>query len=201
VFVEFHARSAFSFLEGASQPEELVETAARLQQPAIAVLDRNGVYGSVRQYLAAKKLGLHAHIGAEVACADGAWYPLICESQAGYQNLCRLITRIKMRAPKGEGAATPEEIAEFSKGLVCLAGAEGGPDLEKAFLIFGQQNVYAELQRHMSREQEVRNQHVIDLAGRLQVPLLATNGAWHARPEMFSLASVRRSPSTMRVGS
>jgi error-prone DNA polymerase len=190
VFIEFHARSAFSFLEGASQPEELVEVAARLDQPAIAVLDRNGVYGSVRQYLAAKKLGLQAHIGAEVACTDGAWYPLLCESQAGYQNLCRLITRLKMRAPKGEGSATPEDIAEFSTGLVCLAGAEGGPELEKAFLIFGRNNVYAELQRHLSREQEVRNQHVIDLAGRLQVPLLATNGAWHAHPEQRQILDV-----------
>ena len=81
MFVEFHARSAFSFLEGASQPEELVEVAALLDQSAIGVLDRNGVYGSVRQYLAAKKLGLKAHIGAEVSCTDGSSYPLLCESQ------------------------------------------------------------------------------------------------------------------------
>ena len=190
MFVEFHARSAFSFLEGASQPEELVEVASRLGQSGIGVLDRNGVYGSVRQYLAARKLGLKAHIGAEVTCTDGASYPLLCESQLGYQNLCRLITRAKMRAPKGEGAATPEEIAEHSEGLVCLAGAEGGPEIEKAFLLFGRQNTFAELQRHRSREQENSNQRIVDVASRLQVPLLATNGAWHAHPEQRQIVDV-----------
>jgi error-prone DNA polymerase len=190
VYVELHARSAFSFLEGASLPEELVEVAASLDQPAIGLLDRNGVYGSVRQHLAAKKLNLKAHIGAEVACNDGTSFPLLCESATGYQNLCRLITRLKMRAPKGEGSATAQEIAEFSEGLICLAGAEGGPELDKAFLIFGRDRVYAELQRNLCREQEARNQHVIDLAGRLQIPLLATNGVLHARPEQRQLADV-----------
>jgi error-prone DNA polymerase len=190
VFVEFHARSAFSFLEGACLPEELVATAASLDQSAIAVLDRNGVYGSVRQHIAAKKLNLKAHIGAEVACVDGSSYPLLCESAKGYQNLCRLITRLKMRAAKGEGAASIEEIAEHSEGLICLAGAEGGPELEKAVLIFGKDCVYAELQRHLRREQEARNQHVIDMAGRLRIPLLATNGALHARPEQRQVADV-----------
>ena len=190
MYVELHARSAFSFLQGASQPEELVEMAASFDQPAIGVLDRNGVYGSVRQHIAAKKLNIQAHIGAEIACTDGAYYPLLCESQTGYRNLCQLITRLKMRAAKGKGAATVEEIAEFSEGLVCLAGAEGGPDLDKAFLIFGRDHTYAELQRHMHREQEARNQHLIELASRLNVPLLATNGAWHARPEQRIIADV-----------
>ena len=85
MYVELHARSAFSFLRGASQPEEMVETAAKLDQPAIAVLDRDGVYGSVRQYLAARKLGIRAHIGAEVSCTDGAGYPLLCETRADMQ--------------------------------------------------------------------------------------------------------------------
>jgi error-prone DNA polymerase len=190
VFVEFHARSAFTFLQGASQPEELVEVAASYDQPGIAVLDRDGVYGSVRQHLAAKKLGLRAHIGAEITCTDGTVYPLICETQQGYRNLCTLTTRLKMRAAKGEGAATREEIAGHSDGLVCLAGAEGGPSLETAFLIFGKDHVYAELQRHMRREQEARNQHTIELAGRMKIPLLATNGAWHARPEQRIIVDV-----------
>jgi len=190
VFVELHARSAFSFLQGASQPEELVEVAASFNQPAIGILDRNGVYGSVRQHIAAKKLNIQAHIGAEIACTDGAYYPLLCESQTGYRNLCQLTTRLKMRAAKGEGAATIEEIAEFSEGLVCLAGAQDGPDLDKAFLIFGRDHTYAELQRHMHREQEARNQHLIELASRLNVPLLATNAPWHARPEQRIIADV-----------
>lgn len=167
----------------------MVQTAASLQQPGIAILDRDGVYGSVRQHLAAKKLGIRAHIGAEITCTDGARYPLLSESRKGYQNLCRLITRLKMRAAKGEGAATPEEIAEFSEGLVCLAGGECGPALDKAFLIFGDRT-YAELQRHYRREQEVRNQSTVELARRLGIPLLASNGASYAHPAQRQIVDI-----------
>jgi len=66
MYVELHSRSAFSFLEGSSTPEALVETSARLGMPALALLDRDGVYGSPRQHLAAKKAKIKAHIGAEV---------------------------------------------------------------------------------------------------------------------------------------
>jgi error-prone DNA polymerase len=187
VFIELHARSAFSFLQGASLPEELVEVAACMDQPAIAVLDHNGVYGSVRQHLAARKAGIKAHIGAEVSCTDGARYPLLCENQRGYANLCRLVTTLKLRAPKGEGEATPEEIAAHAEGLICLAGAEGGPALESAFLIFGKHQTYAEVQRHRRRAQEIRNQATVERAARLGIPVIATNGAWHARPEQREL--------------
>lgn len=190
MYVELHARSAFSFLQGASLPEELVQVASELEQGSIAVLDRDGVYGSVRQHLAGEKLGITAHIGAEISCTDGARYPLLCESQRGYQNLCRLITRMKMRANKGEGAATPEEISEYSTGLICLAGAEDGPALPSALLIFGRDHVYAELQRHMRGDQEARNQAVVDLARRLHIPLLATNAPLYARPEQRQLLDV-----------
>src|SRR6266513_1936530 len=97
-FIELNARSAFSFLEGASLPEDLIDTCA--------------------------DFGIAAHIGAEVTCTDGNRYPLLAESRTGYQNLCRLITRMKLRAKKGEGAATPEEFAEFAEGLICLAPAD-----------------------------------------------------------------------------
>ena len=75
--------------------------------PAMALLDRDGVYGAPRFHMAAKKAGIRAHIGAEITCTDGQAYPLLAETRQGYQNLCRLITRMKLRAKKGEGAATP----------------------------------------------------------------------------------------------
>src|SRR5436190_13360052 len=129
-YVELNARSAFSFLEGASLPEDLIATCADFGMPAMALIDRDGVYGAPRFHMAAKKAGIRAHIGAEVTCTDGHRYPLLAESRAGYQNLCRLITRMKLRAKKGEGAATPEEFAEFAQGLVCLtpAGVETSLD-------------------------------------------------------------------------
>src|SRR5689334_16964004 len=122
-FVELHARSAFSFLEGASLPEELVSIAADFGMSALGLIDRDGVYGAPRFHMAAQKAGIRAHIGAEVTCIDGNRYPLLAESRAGYRNLCRLITRMKLRAKKGEGAATLEEIGEYAEGLVCLAPA------------------------------------------------------------------------------
>src|SRR5277367_6825869 len=107
MYIELHARSAFSFLEGASVPEELAEICAQHQMPAMALLDRDGIYGSPRFHLAAKKLKLKAHIGAEITsligCASASnlpRLPLLCASREGYQNLCRLITRTKLRAPK-----------------------------------------------------------------------------------------------------
>src|SRR6202789_3155233 len=123
-YVELHSASAFSFLEGASQPEGLITRAAELEMPAMALLDRNGVYGAARFHTSAKRNGVRAHIGAEIAVSDLGlrltppdWLPhqylkepcrvsLICESRTGYQNLCRLTTRIKLREPKkGQGSA------------------------------------------------------------------------------------------------
>src|SRR5258706_15935054 len=94
-FIELHARSAFSFLEGAALPEALAAHCAQVDQPAMAIVDRNGVYGAVRFHMAAKKAGVRAHIGSEITCTNGLTYPLLVESRAGYQNLCRLVTRMK----------------------------------------------------------------------------------------------------------
>ena len=109
MYVELHAASAFSFLQGASLPETLVERAAALGYGAIALLDADGVYGAPRFHKAAKQAGLKPIIGAELSM--GTWsLPVLVENRAGYQNLCRLITRMKMRAPKGEGSLQLEEL-------------------------------------------------------------------------------------------
>src|SRR3954454_341418 len=99
-YVELHARSAFSFLEGGSLPEALVMAAAGLGLPGMALLDKNGFYGLARFHMAAKKRRLRAHVGTElsIACESGTIiYPLLCAWQLGYRNLCRLITRTKLR--------------------------------------------------------------------------------------------------------
>jgi error-prone DNA polymerase len=178
-YVELRARSAFSFLEGSSVPEELVARAAALDFPALAILDRDNISGAARFHMAAKKAGLRAHIGAEVTCTDGHRYPLLAENRTGYQNLCRLITRMKMRAKKGEGAAAPEEFAEFSQGLVFLASRPDPRFLD----LFGAKNIFVELQRHYNRAEEARNQGLIDFARQHRLPLIATNGVSHATPE------------------
>jgi error-prone DNA polymerase len=145
-YVELHAASAFSFLEGASQPEGLIERAATLDMPAVALLDRNGFYGSARFHTSAKRNGVRAHVGAEVAVSSfgprltpPAWLPhrfaveparlpLLCESREGYQNLCQLITQFKMReTTKQEGAANFDDFEQYAGGVVCLTGGDEGP--------------------------------------------------------------------------
>src|ERR1700737_4701799 len=127
MYTELHARSAFSFLEGASVPEELAAACKEHGMPAMAVLDRDGVYGAPRFYLAATKIRVKAHIGAEVTSAFGWRYPLLVKSREGYQNLCRLITRMKLRASKGEGHVEREELVGLHAGLICLTGGAEGP--------------------------------------------------------------------------
>jgi len=233
MYIELHSRSAFSFLEGASLPENLVATCANLNMPAMALLDRDGVYGSPRFYMAAKKAKIKAHIGAEVTCeyfspqrhrdtekikkhksTDSSVplclcgefrLPLLVSSRLGYQNLCRLITKMKLRAAKGEGAVREEELQEHAAALICLTGGDDGPlalalahggteeargCVERLTNIFGQNNVYVELQRHFDREQEARNHAAIEIAHSLQLPLLATNGVCYATAQERELCDV-----------
>ena len=242
MYIELHARSAFSFLEGASLPEELAAVCAQLNLPAMALLDTDGVYGAPRFHLAAEKAKIKAHIGAEVTCAslhtvilsgasasrsealahskdpyspkaaqrieisrsarnDKSFYlpafrlPLLVSSRTGYQNLCRLITKMKLRANKGEGAVCANELEEHADGLICLTGGAEGPlaaalqqggieeahrQVDRLISIFGHKNVYVELQRHFQREEESRNRAAIDIARSLNLPLLATNGVCYA---------------------
>jgi len=127
MYTELHARSAFSFLEGASLPEELAGACAEQGMGAMALLDRDGVYGAPRFHLAAKKHSLKAHIGAEITSSAGWRCVLLVESRAGYQNLCRLITHIKLHAKKGQGRIAAEDLAGRAAGLICLTGGEEGP--------------------------------------------------------------------------
>src|SRR5690349_19119709 len=213
-YIELHARSAFSFLEGASVPEELNAASLALEMPAMALLDRDGVYGAPRFHLSAKKNGLKAHIGAEITVktpqADVVSIPVLVRNRAGYRNLCRLLTLMKLRVPKhakpGQCAATAEELAAHAKGLICLTGDDDGP-LARALErpdraqeaqrtvdwlrgVFGKKNVYAEVQRHFDRDQEARNQAVIDLARRNRLPLVATNGVSQATASRREVSDV-----------
>ena len=191
-YIELRTRSAFSFLEGASIPEELATACANFDSPAMAMLDVDNVSGAPRFYMAAKKLGIKAHLGAEITGEDGIRYSLLAENRTGYQNLCRLITSMKLRSAKGEAKASEDELRRFAGGLVCMTGGADGPltaalangtgreCLDRLTSIYGARNVYAELQRHMSREEEARNQAVMSLAASHRIPLLATNDVRHA---------------------
>jgi error-prone DNA polymerase len=192
--------------------------------PAIALADRNGLYGTARFHTAAKSFSVKAHIGAEIAVSSfgnklqpSDWLPhqypnepsritLLCATQAGYQNLCQLITRFKMReSTKEEGAATLDDVEEFSAGLICLTGGGEGPLAaalaheghggarklaDRLSSIFGRGNLFLELQRHQLREEECRNQSLLGLAAALHLPVIATNGVRHATAKDRELLDV-----------
>jgi error-prone DNA polymerase len=122
-YVELRCRSAFSFLDGASLPEDLVTAAAQGGHGALALADRNGVSGAPRFFAAARKLGVHPIVGAEVTLPEGPPLLLLVEDRRGYRNLCRLITRMNQGHAKGEAEATLPMLAEHAAGLIALAGA------------------------------------------------------------------------------
>ena len=214
-YIELHAASAFSFLQGASLPEALVERAAALGYPALALLDRDGVYGAPRFHKAALAAG-HPADHRRGADDRGKWQdrqkrrnvqnsvqtsssrafqpfvlPVLCETPEGYRNLCRLITRMKLRAPKGEGALTLDELDGCTGGLVALAGRAAldgrrhgvGGLLDRLVGVFGRDSVYVELQRHLRRDEE-RDNAGARQPGRRRFACrsLATNGVRFATP-------------------
>ena len=205
MYIELKTSSAFSFLEGASLPEELAREAARLEYPALALLDRDGVSGAPRFYKACREAGVRPLVGARISLKGGGELPLLVKKRKGYQNLCQLITRMKLRAPKGKGAVDLDEIELYSKGLVCLTGNVEGPiartirtnGLQKASRmldrlkgIFGRQGVFVEIQRHFLRDQERLNQILISLSERHGLDLLASNGVLYANQQRRSLQDV-----------
>ena len=258
MYIELHAATSFSFLEGASLPEDLVAEASRLGYSALAVCDRDGVYGAPRFHKAALAAGVRPLVGCEIslnpvgigtlagpsssdrqgvpmglrstqrdenlrrAAAQSAvpgqtglsapvcrqeWrhgtqecvrhvarpngtdrFTVLVESRRGYQNLCRLLTRMHLRSPKGEGRATWNDLEEYAEGLVALTG-----DLRHAdplHAIFGSKNLYIEIQRHFQREQEQANQFRIEYARRHRLPLLATNGVRYAKKSEHALFDI-----------
>ena len=237
-YIELHASSAFSFLEAASAPESYVERALEINMPAMALTDRNGLYGVARFHTSAKNNEVKAHIGAEIAVSyfglrltPPAHLPnhcpdepprivLLCKSQTGYQNLCQLITRFKMREnTKAEGAAIFDDLEEFSEGLICLTGGEEGPlasalasdgetaaaqQLDRLISIYGRSNLYVELQRHHQREQESRNISLLGLASKLRIPIVATNGVrcatQHDRELLDVFTSIRNHTTLHEAG-
>ena len=206
-YVELHARSAFSFLRGSSQPAALAAEAARLGLPGLALCDRDGVYGAPRLYGAAREHDLRPFVGSEITLVDGTVLPLLVATRTGYQNLCRLITETKLeerpahapeplrRERKRPCFATWQEMARFSAGLIALTGDVEGPvltawrtggpaaadaALRQLLAVFGRDHVYVEVQRHRVRGEERAIRFLRDLAAAHRLPLLATGGVTHA---------------------
>src|SRR4029453_18430291 len=122
-YVELHAWSAFSFLRGGSFPEQLAEVAAELKMPAMALLDRNGVYGAQRFSVVAREHNVRPIIGCELSMEDSGILPVLVENRTGYKNLCELLTQAHLRSEKGKCAVRWDELPQFAEGLVAFFNA------------------------------------------------------------------------------
>jgi error-prone DNA polymerase len=205
MFVELHAQSAFSFLEGADLPETLVTEAARLGMGALALVDRDGLYGAPRFHRAATAAGLTPIIGSEVTLEDGSRLPLLVEDRTGYRNLSRLLTRMKLAAPKGQAALALADLERHTDGLVCLTGGANGSlarlvsagryddALERLITLvrlFGRDGCFVEVQRHLDRGGERMLERLVRLARAARVRLVATNQPLYAKPGGRAVADV-----------
>jgi error-prone DNA polymerase len=188
-YAELRAASAFSFLDGASLPEDLMHRAAELDLPAMALLDTNGVYGAPRFFTAAKKSGVRALMGAELRMSDAPErLSVLVENRTGYRNLCKLLTAGALAHPKGQARYNWKLVEQYAEGLHCLTRADEAT-LHKITGIF-KGRTHVELQRHHRRDEEHQNVRLIDLARKLRLPLVATNGVRYARSEEKELHDV-----------
>ena len=146
-YVELHACSAFSFLRGASFPEQLAEAAAELGMPAMALLDRNGVYGGQRFSVTAREHNVRPIIGCELSMEDGTILPVLVANRTGYKNLCELLTQAHLRSEKGKCAIQWDELPQFAQGLIAFLGSARvsrvgfGVPPKQSFLKTGNHNV------------------------------------------------------------
>ncbi len=207
MYAELHCHSAFSFLDGASLPDELVPTALELGYETLALTDHNSVSGSMEFAVSARALGLRPIHGAEIDLDDGRHLTLLVEDAEGWRNLCRILTRAHARtrdgrpgAPPGDPSTPLEVILDHAEGLVCLSGCalrgvHDEPTLRRLLEAFGSERLRVELQRPFLRDDRARNRRLAELGRRLGVPYVATGNVHaHARsraPLQDTLVAVR----------
>src|ERR1043166_6402768 len=182
-YVPLWCKSNFSFLEGASHPDELVDEAQRLGLPALALTDRDGLYGVVRAHIKSRETGLKLIIGSQISISDGSMIILLVKDRAGYTNLCHLLTRGRLRSEKGESAVTWEEVCSHATGLVALWGGDhalitGEPkpkaivnQVREAF----SDRLYGMVTRHQQEEEILPEKRLRERAKQYDFPLVAAN--------------------------
>ena len=206
MYAELHCHSAYSFLDGASPPDEILAEAHRLGYPAVALTDRNGVYGSLAFAHAAQPLGIQAITGAAITLSDGAQLILLAETSQGYANLCRLITQAHLGAERLDPRLPLSAIAERQEGLIILSGSRRDGLLpgtleteglgaarklaEQCRAMFGRDRFYVEIQRNRVRGDLAVSRALIDIAGSLQLGVLASGNVHYHRREQHRLHDV-----------
>ena len=188
-YAELHAYSNFTFLEGACHPETLIERAVQLELTAIALTDRDGLYGAVRFAGAARRAGIAAIIGSELTLEDGTRLTLLIEDECGYANLCELISCAQLRGSKGNARLWIEDLDGRSSGLVALSQVPDPRRIDALRALFGER-CYLELQHHLTPEDAQRNDRLVRLSREMHVAYVATNGVVYAHREDAQLADI-----------
>ncbi len=183
-YVELRCRSAFSFLDGASLPEDLIAAAAAADMDTLALGDRDGVYGAPRFFAAARRAGIRPLVGADVTLADGPPLLLLVEDTTGYKNLCRLLTAARAGLTKADPPQTTRALlAEHTAGLIALAGAAPRADLPGVVDLFGRDNVFLEAHRHFDARGAWNERDATAQADALGIGVVATNDVRYATPD------------------
>lgn len=186
-YAELHCKTNFSFLEGASHPDELVLRAAELGYAALAITDRNSLAGVVRAHGAAKQVGLKLLIGAEITPVDACPVVLLATDRKAYGRLSRLITLGRRGAPKGECRLTFSDVADHAEGLI--AGVVQHSDVARYQEAFADR-CYLLAELHYGTNDEQQLDEAIQLAKRTRVPLVAAGGVLFHDPCRQPLADV-----------
>jgi error-prone DNA polymerase len=184
-YVELRSRSAFSFLEGTANPEDLAQRAAELGHGQLALADRDGFYGIPRFHAAAREAGLRPIVGAVLSDVESLPLLLLVESQQGYRNLARLLSVAQGNAPKGEARASWEEVEEHAAGLVALVRGSGSltrNQLDRALGVFGPERTWLDVSRHRERRLEAESRFAVALAESAGVGVVATGDVGCALP-------------------
>jgi error-prone DNA polymerase len=183
-YVELRCRSAFSFLDGASLPEDLIAAAAAAGYDAIALGDRDGVYGAPRFFAAARAQGVRPIVGADITLCGGPPILLLVEDRRGYQNLCRLLTAARAGLGKHDPPrVTPALLAAHAGGLIALAGPAPRSDLGALVDVFGRGSLFLELARHLEPGDGWRERAVLAQAAAAGIAVVATNDVRYATPD------------------
>jgi error-prone DNA polymerase len=203
-YAELHAWSNFTFLEGGSHPEELIDRAAELKLAGIALTDRDGLYGTVRFASRARQRGVDAIVGSELTFEDGAHIVLLVEDACGYANLCELISAAQMRGSKGDARLLLEDFDGRTDGLIALSGGRFGrveralarddpraaaEEADRLRSLFGER-FHLELQQHLTLEETQRNLRLVHLAREHRVACVATNAVAYAVREHAEVADL-----------
>jgi error-prone DNA polymerase len=204
-YLELHAHSYYSLLDGASSPEDLVGQAVALGMPALALTDHDALYGAVSFSRAANARGIRPIFGAEITLSDGHHLTLLVENHDGWKNLCNLISQGRHHAAKGYAALPLQALANHTQGLIALSGCKQGAvaqsllkgDTDAAIVaakmyreLFGKDGFWIEVQRHLLPDDKRLSKQLIQLAHSLELEVVATNNVHYATADRHRLQDV-----------